>query len=407
MLDTTKIKKDFPIFSGKGGKNLVYLDSSATSQTPKVVLDTMCSYYKSFRSNIHRGQYPLAEKADKEYENSRKTVAQFLGVEPREVVFTSGATGSANMIVYALENSDIFHEGDEIVTTIMEHHSVTVPMQELAKRKKLKLSFIPMTAEMELDYDAAEKLITKKTKLVMFVGVSNVTGTINDMKRICEIARKNGAYSVIDATQGTGHMPINFKEINCDFAFFSGHKMCGPTGIGVLFGKKELLEKIEPGFFGGGMIDSVSTEHTEWAMVPHKFEAGTPNIGGVIGLGAAVQYLESVGMEKIHKHIEEITKYAIVKLQKMKGVTLYCQLDPKKNIGVISFLIDGVHPHDSSEIFSRLDIATRAGHHCAQPLVKSMKVAAVNRASLYLYSTKEDIDALIAGIKEVQKVFKV
>jgi len=406
MLDTQKIKKDFPIFSSKGGKSLVYLDSSATSQTPKPVLDALCGYYKEYRSNIHRGQYKLAETADKAYEDARAGVAKFIGAETREVIFTAGATLSSNMLVYSLENSGVFSEGDEIVTTIMEHHSVTVPLQELAKRKKLKLRFIPITKERELDYAEAEKIISKKTKLVMFVGVSNVTGTINDMKRICEIAKKAGAYSAIDATQAVGHIPVDVKEIGCDFLFFSGHKMCGPTGVGVLFGRKELLEKIEPGFFGGGMIESVTEEETHFAMVPHKFEAGTPGVAEVIGLSSACAYLSSVGVQKIQKHAEDLTKYGISKLKKMKGVTLYSEEDPKKNIGILSFLVDGVHPHDTAEILSRENIATRAGHHCAQPFVKALGTYAVNRASLYLYSSKEDIDALVEGIQKVQKTFK-
>jgi len=406
MLDTEKIKKDFPLFNTEEGKKLVYLDSSATSQTPQVVLDAINEYYTGFRANIHRGQYGMAERADKVYEDAREAVAQFIGAESREVIFTGGATGSANMLVYALENSGIFHSGDEIVTTLMEHHSVTVPMQELAKRKNLTLKFIPVTVSRELDYEAAEKLITKKTKLVMFVGFSNVVGTANDMKRLCAIARNNGAISAVDATQGAGHAPFNVRDIDCDFLFFSGHKMCGPTGVGVLYGKKALLEKIEPGYFGGGMIDTVTEGVTTWAPVPNKFEAGTPNICGVIGLGESVRYLTSVGMDKIEEHLHELLRYGFEELQKVPGVTLYCQEDPKKNIGVISFLVDGVHPHDTAEILSRLHIATRAGHHCAQMLIRALGTFAVNRASLYLYSSKEDIDALIRGIKEVQKTFK-
>jgi len=406
MLDIESTKKDFPIFSGKDGKALVYLDNSATSQTPAVVVNAEVLYYKKYRANIARGLYPLSERATKEYEDARAKVAKFVGADTHEIIFTASATASSNMLVYALENSGVFKEGDEIVTTSMEHHSMLVPLQELAKRKKLKLKIITMTAKRELDYALAEKLITKKTKLVAFVGVSNVTGTINDMKRLSDLAKKVGAYSIVDATQAVGHIPVNVKLIGCDFLFFSGHKMCGPTGIGALYGKKELLKKLHPGFFGGGMVEEVSAEDASFALVPAKFEAGTPNIAGAIGFGAACEYLESIGAEKIEKHVREVTKYAISKLQKVKGLHLCSTKNADNNAGVLSFVIDGAHPHDVSEILARHSIATRAGHHCAQPLVKSMGVFAVTRASIYLYNSKEDIDKLIIGIEEAKKVFK-
>ena len=402
MLDTENIKKDFPIFASK----LVYLDNSATSQTPGVVVRAESEYYETYRANVARGLYPLSVKATAMYDEARAKVAKFIGADTREIIFTASATASSNMLVYAMENSDIFHEGDEIVTTIMEHHSMLVPLQELAKRKKLKLKIIPMTAERELDYAMAEKLITKKTKLVAFVGVSNVTGTINEMKRLTELAKTVGAYSIIDATQAVGHIAVDVKAIGCDFLFFSGHKMCGPTGIGVLCGKKELLGKLHPGFFGGGMVEEVIENDTSFALVPTKFEAGTPNIAGAIGLGVACEYLEKIGIANIEKHVQELTRYAIVELAKIQGLTLYSELNAKKNVGVVSFLIEGVHPHDTSEILARYGIATRAGHHCAQPLVKAMQQFAVTRASFYFYTSKEDVDELIKGIGEVKKVFK-
>ncbi|MCK9352265.1 MAG: SufS family cysteine desulfurase [Candidatus Paceibacterota bacterium] len=416
MLDTETIKKDFPIFSGKNGKNpasprlrraskLVYLDNSATSQTPAFVVNAEVEYYKKYRANVARGLYPLSVKATAAYDEARAKVAKFIGAGTREVIFTASATASSNMLAYALENSGFFREGDEIVTTIMEHHSMLVPLQELAKRKKLKLKIISMTPERELDYSEAEKLITKKTKLVAFTAVSNVTGTINDMKRLVLLAKKVGAYSAIDATQAVGHMPVDVKAIDCDFLFFSGHKMCGPTGIGALYGKKELLEKLHPGFFGGGMVEEVIGNDTFFATSPSKFEAGTPNIAGAIGFGAACDYLDNIGMAKIEKHIREITRYALVKMAKIQGLTLYSELNAEKNAGVISFLVHGAHPHDTSEILARHGIATRAGHHCAQPLVKAMGEYAVTRASFYLYNSKEDVDELIKGIGEVKKVF--
>jgi len=406
MLDINTIKKDFPIFVGKNGNSLVYLDNSATSQTPASVVNAEVVYYKKYRANVARGLYPLSVKATAAYDQARAKVAKFIGADTREVIFTASATASSNMLVYALENSDIFHEGDEIVTTIMEHHSMLVPLQELAKRKKLKLKLIPMTAERELDYEEAEKLITKKTKLVAFVGVSNVTGTINEMKRMTDMAKAVGAYSAIDATQAVGHIAVDVKAIGCDFLFFSGHKMCGPTGIGVLYGKMKHLEKFHPGFFGGGMVEVVNEEDASFALVPNKFEAGTPNIAGAIGLGVACDYLTNIGITKIEKHIAAITQYALIKMAKIKGILFFSELDFKKNAGVISFLIEGIHPHDASEVLSRYGIATRAGHHCAQPLIRSMDQFAVTRASFYFYNSKEDVDALVAGIEEAKKVFK-
>ena len=405
MIDTKTIKKDFSLFQNEEQKDLVYLDNSATSQTPDCVVDAETEYYHSYRANVNRGLYPLSQRASKAYDEARAKVAKFINANEREVIFTANATASSNLLIYSLENSGTFQEGDEIVTTMMEHHSVLVPLQELAKRKKLRLRIIPMLAEKELDYNEAEKFITKKTKLVACVGVSNVTGTINNMKLLSDLARKVGAYSLVDATQAAGHIPLDVKEIGCDFLFFSGHKMCGPTGIGVLYGKKEILDKLTPGNFGGGMVEEVFEEEASYTLTPAKFEAGTPNIAGAIGLGVACEYLEKIGLENIANHIQEVTRYALVELGKVDGVTIYSQMNPEKNIGVISFLVEGAHPHDTSEILARHGVATRAGHHCAQPLVKSMGVYAVTRASIYFYNDKEDIDKLIAGILEVKKVF--
>jgi cysteine desulfurase/selenocysteine lyase len=396
-------KQDFPMF--KNNPELIFLDSSSTSQTPTPVLDAMDEYYRNYRANSRRGQYSISERAESMYESARKEVAAFIGADAREVIFTAGATASANLAVYALLNSEIFSEGDEIVTTIMEHHSLFIPIQKLAKRKKLVLRIIPMTENLELDYVAVEKLMNEKTKLVAFIGVSNVTGTINDMARLCKMARKAGAYSLVDATQAVGHMDIDVKKIDCDLLFFAGHKMCGPIGIGALYGKLEVLENLEPGFYGGGTVEEVTLDEVRFAPVPHKFEAGTPNIGGAIGLGAACKYLSEIGLEAIQKHTEELTAYAFLKLESISGVKLYSMKDPKKNAGVVSFTVQGVHPHDVGEILSRRNIATRGGHHCAQPLLKTLGVPALSRASFYLYSSKEDIDALALGITETVKVF--
>jgi cysteine desulfurase/selenocysteine lyase len=396
-------KKDFLIF--ENNPDLTYLDSSSTSQTPEVVLFAMEDYYRHYRANSRRGQYPISAKTENKYETARAEVSAFIGSNSHEIIFTSGSTASANLIIYTIENSGIFKEGDEIVTTIMEHHSLFVPLQKLAKRKKLVLRIIPIKENFELDYGEAEKIITEKTKLVAFVGASNVTGTINDTVRLCEMAKNVGAYSLIDATQAVGHLPIDVKKIGCDFLFFSGHKMCGPVGIGVLYGRKELLEKMEPGVYGGGAIEEVSLDSVRFAPVPHKFEAGTPNIGGAIGLGVACQYLTEISVEAIQKHSEEIFGYTISKLKEISGVKLYCHPDPKKNIGVVSFSVEGVHPHDVGEILSRKNIAIRGGHHCAMPLLSAMKVSSLNRASFYLYTSKEDIDVLAQEILEAKKKF--
>jgi cysteine desulfurase/selenocysteine lyase len=398
-----QIKNDFPLFANN--PELIFLDSSSTSQTPAPVLAAMEEYYRNYRANSRRGQYAISARAENTYESARTDVAAFINAGPREVIFTAGSTASANLAVYTLENSEIFKEGDEIVTTIMEHHSLFIPLQKLAKRKKLVLRIIPMTENLELDYDAAEKLITEKTKLVAFIGVSNVTGTINDMTRLCEMARKVGAYSLVDATQAVGHIPVDVKAIDCDFLFFAGHKMCGPIGIGALYGKQELLEKMEPGFYGGGTIEEVTLEDVRFAPVPHKFEAGTPNIGGAIGLGAACRYLTDIGVENVQEHSEEMAAYAISKLSALPRVKLYAMKDPKKNVGVVSFALDGIHPHDVGEILSRQHVATRGGHHCAQPLLKALGAPSLNRASFYIYTSTGDIDALVRGITEVEKTF--
>jgi cysteine desulfurase/selenocysteine lyase len=399
------IKGDFPVFVNN--PELIYLDSSSTSQTPEAVIQAMDEYYRHYRANSRRGQYAISARAENTYESARADVAVFIGANPREIIFTAGSTASANLAVYTLENSEVFKEGDEIVTTIMEHHSLFIPLQKLAKRNKLILRIIPMKENLELDYDEAEKLINEKTKLVAFIGVSNVTGTINDMARLCEMARKVGAYSLVDATQAVGHISVDVKKIGCDFLFFAGHKMCGPIGIGALYGKQELLEKMEPGFYGGGTIEEVTLDDVRFAPVPHKFEAGTPNIGGAIGLGVACKYLTNIGVESIQAYCEEMTEYAVSKLSKVAGVKLFCIKDPKKNVGVVSFTIDGIHPHDVGEILSRRHIATRGGHHCAQPLLKSLGVLSLNRASFYLYTSKEDIDALVGGLAEARTVFSI
>lgn len=402
-MDITQIKKDFPILSKKGGR-FVYLDSAATSLTPEPVLEAMDDYYRMYRANIHRGLYREAERATKEYEEARQEVAQFIGATPDEVVFTAGATHASNMLCYSLEQAEYLHEGDEVVTTFMEHHALLLPLLALAKRKKLLVRFVPLTAQFLLDYTKVEELITEKTKLVALTLVSNVLGTINDVGRIARYAHGVGALVVVDATAGVGHFPVNVHELDVDFLFFSGHKMCGPTGVGVLYGKKAEFAKLRPSFLGGGIIEDVSCTGYSLGEGPESFEAGTPNIAGVIGLKSAVRYLGTMGLEQIQAHCQELLQYACKTLGEVKGVTVYAS-DYTLNVGTVSFVLDTVHAHDVAEIAGRNGVAVRAGHHCALPLHKELALASTTRASIYLYTTKEDIDALVESVKEAQTIF--
>ena len=404
QFDVTKIKGDFPIFSEY--PSLAYLDSAATSQTPRAVLDAMNGYYTKFRSNINRGIYPLGERATEEYEEARKKIAEFIGAKPNEVVFTSGTTAASNMLIRSIENSFNLKHGDEVVTTVLEHHSNLIPLQEFAKRQNLTLKHVSITRDFDLDYGEAERLVTTKTKIVSFTHASNVTGTITDVKRIAGIAHKVGAMVIVDAAEAVGHVPVDVKEINADFLYFSGHKMLGPTGIGVLYGKREMLENLTPSVFGGGIVENVDLASATWKGIPERFEAGTQNIAGAIGLSAAVEYIEHLGVQNIHNHVQGLTRYAIGELENIKGIRIFAQKDAKKNAGIISFAVDGVHPHDIAEIAGRDGVAIRAGHHCAQPLMNTLGVNATARASFYLYNDMKDISSLIAAINKVKKLFK-
>jgi len=347
--------------------------------------------------------YDMSEIATNKYEDARSTVAKFLSADDKEIIFTAGATMSANMLAYSLEQSIELNEGDNIVTTVMEHHSSLIPFQELAKRKKLSLKFIPVMDSHELDYGIAEELIAEGVKIVVVAMSSNITGTINDISRIAKMAHSVGAILVVDASKSAGHMTINVRDIDCDFLFFGGHKMCGPTGIGILYGKNSCLEKLNPSFFGGGIVEDVSKEKSLWTSSPTCFEAGTPNIAGAIGLAEAIRYLDSIG--DMHSHVKEITDYGIKELEKI-GVAIFCQKDVNKNIGVISFRVGEIHPHDVANILGGDNIAVRAGHHCAKLLVKDLGVSGLVRASFYVYNDKEDVDALVIGLKKAQQLFK-
>jgi cysteine desulfurase/selenocysteine lyase len=405
-MDTAYIRKDFPQY--QGDKQTAYLDTAATSLTPEPVLTAVNQYYRDYRASVHRGSYKSAERATEAYEAARKRVAEFIGAEKScEVIFTLGATASANMLIYALERTMNLEQGDEIVTSVMEHHAILLPLIELAKRKGLNMRYARLTKDFALDTEELEELITDRTKIVSIMVASNVTGRINKLPSSLLRRRSDVEAPVIirDATAAVGHMPIDVQELGADFIFFSGHKMCGPTGVGVLYGRNELLEKLEPGCVGGGMVTDVEGMDTTWAEGPGRFEPGTQNIAGVLGIAAAAEYLDAVGLEVIRTHAQALVAYAQTLLGELPGVTLY-SAPSQHNVGIISFTVEGIHPHDVAEVAGMEGVALRAGHHCALPLHKTLGVEATTRASVYLYNTRDDIDALVASVKEAQKVFK-
>lgn len=395
------VKKDFPIFNRKfNGKKLVYLDSAATSQKPKSVIDTIKDFYENHNSNIHRGIYKLSVEATKMYEDAHQKVSKFINADFEEVVFTKNTTESINLVAYSwcLKN---LNKDDEILLTEMEHHSNLVPWQQIAKIKKAKLKFIGLENG-RLKMEQFNEMLNKKTKVVAVTHVSNVLGTINPVKEISKIAHDNNSIVLIDAAQSVPHMKVDVKKINADFLAFSAHKMLGPTGIGVLYGKKELLEKIDPFLFGGDMIRRVDFHNTVFNELPWKFEAGTPNIAGAVGYGAAIDYLNKIGMENIEEHEKKLTEYAYEQLNNLNNLEIYST----KDTGIISFNIKKIHAHDIATLMDDEAIAIRGGHHCAMPLMKILGVAGTVRVSPYIYNTKEDIDKLIRTLKKVEEVFK-
>lgn len=404
-LDIQKIKKDFAIF--KNNPELVYLDSAASSQTPELVIEKMDEYYREYRSNIHRSMYKTGEKATSSYEEARGKVADFIGSDTKEIVFTSGSTAGLNMLMYSLERYLELKDGDEVVTTVMEHHSNLLPLQELAKRNSLVLKHINITDDFSLDYSGAEKLITGRTKIVSISLAGNVLGTINDIRILSDIAHSVGAIVVCDATKAVGHIEVDVKKLGCDFLVFSGHKMCGPTGVGVLYGKASVLEELPPSIFGGGMVEEVGLKTAKYTTIPARFEAGTPNVAGVIGLGNAVDYVNKIGVQNIHAHIKSLVEYANKQLSEISGVKIFSQKDADKNIGIVSFAVDNIHPHDIAEIAGRCNVAIRAGHHCANPLMNILGVNSLARVSFYLYNDNGDVDALVETVKKAQGIFKI
>ena len=407
MISADKIRQDFPIlFQEVNDEPLVYLDNAATTQKPKAVLDALKDYYEHENANVHRGVHTLAERATHSYEAAREKVRSFINAsETAEVLFTRGTTTSLNWVARSF-GEQFIHEGDEILISYMEHHSNVIPWQQLAKKTGASLKYIELTEEGFLDMEKAKELINSNTKIVSIAHVSNVLGVINPVEELAQMIHEQGGILVVDGAQSTPHMAIDVQQIDCDFFAFSGHKMCGPTGIGVLYGKRKWLEQMEPVEFGGEMIDFVELYDSTWKELPWKFEAGTPNIAGAIALGHAIDYLEAIGMENIHHYEEELVVYVLPKLQQIEGLKIYGPQDPAKRTGVIAFNLDGLHPHDVATALDMEGVAVRAGHHCAQPLLKYLQVAATARASFFFYNTKQDADRLVDAILATKEFFQ-
>jgi cysteine desulfurase/selenocysteine lyase len=411
MINTDEIRKDFPILNlKKNGKRLVYLDSAATSQKPMQVINAVSDYYQTYNANIHRGMYDISVKATEEYTNSKELAADWINAGSyREIVYVRNATEAINIVALSWGNENI-KEGDTILLTTMEHHSNIVPWQMLAERKKAHLEYVKLNESKFIDMDDYREKLKKNPKIVAFTHVSNVLGTVNPAKEMVELAHSNGAVVLVDGAQAAPHIGVDVKNIDCDFYAFSSHKMLGPAGIGVLYAKEDILENMPPVLGGGDMIRSVNFDKSEWNELPWKFEAGTSNIEGGIGFGAAIKYLKGVGIKNIETHENAITMYALKRLADVKGMSIFGPgiEEINKRIGVISFKIDGAHPHDIATIFNSEGIAIRAGHHCAMPLVRELlSENAVARISFYIYNTQEEVDTVIDAIAKVKEVLRL
>jgi cysteine desulfurase/selenocysteine lyase len=405
-LDVGRIRKDFPILKEKiHGKPLVYLDNAASTQKPRSVIDVLVRYYETNNANVHRGVHVLSERATAEYEAARVKVQKFIGAkESREIIFVRGTTEAINLVASSFGRENV-QAGDEIVITHMEHHSNIVPWQILCAEKNATLRVAPISDQGELILEEFEKLLTPRTRLISVVHVSNTLGTINPVHEIVAMARRRGIPVLLDGAQAVPHLSVDVQELDCDFYVFSGHKLYGPTGIGVLYGKGKLLEAMPPYQGGGDMISSVTFEKTLYNVLPYKFEAGTPNIAGTIGLGAALDYLDGLGIDAIARYETDLLEYATESLARVDGVRLIGIA--KERAGAVSFILDGVHPHDIGTILDQEGIAIRTGHHCTQPLMDRFGVPATARAALGFYNTREEIDALVRGIEKVKEVFHV
>lgn len=402
-MDVNAIREEFPILHQEvNGHPLVYLDSSATSQKPVKVIEKVSEYYRSYNSNVHRGVHTLGTKATDEYEGAREKVRRFINAaSTQEVIFTRGTTTAINTVAASYGRAN-FTEGDEIVITPMEHHSNIIPWQQIAKETGATLKYMPLQEDGTINLEDARATITDRTKMVAVMHVSNVLGTINPVKELAEIAHQNNALILVDGAQSVPHMNVDVQDIDADFYAFSGHKMCGPTGIGVLYGKKSLLNQMEPVEFGGEMIDFVNLYDSTWKELPWKFEGGTPIIAGAVGLGAAIDFLTDIGLDHIRDHEHKLAIYAQRRMNEVEGMTIY---GPEERAGLVTFNLSDVHPHDLSTVLDAEGIAVRAGHHCAQPLMRWLKVSATARASFYLYNTEEEIDRLVEGIQTTKEYF--
>ena len=411
-VDLSRYKNDFPILQRKvrGGNTLIYLDSGATSQKPEIVIEAEANFYRTKNAAVHRGAHLVAEEASEVYEGARENVARFIGAKSDEVIFTKSATESLNLIAYSLGNPESkFHlnSGDEIVVSEMEHHANLIPWQQLAKRVGAKLTWFKITDEGRLDLSDIDKLINKKTKGVAITHQSNVLGTIVPLAQITKAAHAVGAVVVLDACQSVPHFAVDVKKLEVDFLAFSGHKVLGPTGIGVLWGKSELLDQLEPALFGGSMVDSVSMQGATWAKAPRKFEAGVPNMAQAVGLSAAIDYISEIGMDKVAQHEQELTKQLISGLQNTSGVQVIGPVDMKDRGGVVSFTVDGVHPHDVGQYLDQFGIAVRTGHHCAWPLMRRLNLVGTTRASFHLYNDENEVEVLLNTVSKIKDYFKV
>ncbi|WCM62880.1 cysteine desulfurase [Paenibacillus polymyxa] len=403
-MNTALIREQFPILHQEiNGHPLVYLDNAATSQKPLAVIEAIKHYYEYDNSNVHRGVHTLGSRATDAYEGAREKVARFLNAKrSQEIIFTRGTTTALNLVASSYGRANC-QAGDEIVITQMEHHSNLIPWQQVAKATGATLKYIPLQEDGSVDLADVENTITENTKIVAIAHVSNVLGVVNPVKEIATIAHRKGAVIVIDGAQSTPHMKVDVQDIDADFYAFSGHKMCAPTGIGALYGKKTLLENMEPIEFGGEMIDDVGLYESTWKELPWKFEGGTPIIAGAVGLGAAIDFLESIGLDAIAQHESRLVDYALKRLREVEGLTIYGPAE--RHVGLVTFNLDDVHPHDVATVLDSKGVAIRAGHHCCQPLMRWLKASATARASFYLYNTEEEVDALVSALIQTKEYF--
>ncbi|MDY8025470.1 cysteine desulfurase [Paenibacillus polymyxa] len=403
-MNTALIREQFPILHQEiNGHPLVYLDNAATSQKPLAVIEAIKHYYEYDNSNVHRGVHTLGSRATDAYEGAREKVARFLNAKrSQEIIFTRGTTTALNLVASSYGRANC-QAGDEIVITQMEHHSNLIPWQQVAKATGATLKYIPLQEDGSVDLADVENTITENTKIVAIAHVSNVLGVVNPVKEIAAIAHRKGAVIVIDGAQSTPHMKVDVQDIDADFYAFSGHKMCAPTGIGALYGKKALLENMEPIEFGGEMIDDVGLYESTWKELPWKFEGGTPIIAGAVGLGAAIDFLESIGLDAIAQHESRLVDYALKRLREVEGLTIYGPAE--RHVGLVTFNLDDVHPHDVATVLDSKGVAVRAGHHCCQPLMRWLKASATARASFYLYNTEEEVDALVSALIQTKEYF--